>query len=60
MATANGRDSHVIVDSRENDDIVKFRDLFLMFKRQTTNGKLELREKRWRGHLCTCSCKRDS
>ena len=46
MAEANGRDSHAIVDSCENDDIVKFLDLFLMFKRLTTNGKLGLREKR--------------
>ena len=46
MAAANGRDSHAVVDSCENDDIVKFLDLFLMFKRQTTNGKLGLREKR--------------
>lgn len=46
MAAANGRDSHAIVDSCENDDIVKFLDLFLMFKRLTTNVKLGLREKR--------------
>ena len=46
MAAANGRDSHAIVDSRENDNIVKFLDLFLMLKRLTTNVKLGLREKR--------------
>ena len=46
MVAANGRDSHAIVDSCKNDDIVKFLDLFLMFKRLTTNGKLGLREKR--------------
>lgn len=44
--SSNGRDSHAIVDSCENDDIVKFLDLFLMFKRLTTNVKLGLREKR--------------
>ena len=37
MAEANGRDSHAIVDSCENDDIVKFLNLFLMFKRQTVS-----------------------
>ena len=60
MAAVNGRDSYAIADSCENDDVVKLLDPFLMFKRLTTKGKLALREKRWRGHLCTCSCKRDS